>query len=297
VRVLVSGASGLIGRALRRKLEGEGHAVVALSRSRPSSEDTVRWDPERGSVDLARLEGHDAVVHLAGESIMGRWTRQKKARILESRVRGTRLLAESLGRLREPPRVMVSASASGYYGDRGDGVLTEESGPGGGFLSRVCREWERAAEPARRAGVRVAHPRFGIVLSREGGALAAMLPAFRLGIGGRVGSGRQWWSWVHVEDAAGALLHIVEAGGLEGPVNVCAPNPVRSGEFVRTLARVLGRPALFPLPAVVARAALGEMADELLLASARMEPARLRETGYVFRHPGLEGALRDLLER
>ncbi|ABG03693.1 conserved hypothetical protein [Rubrobacter xylanophilus DSM 9941] len=297
MRVLVSGASGLIGRALRRKLEGEGHAVVALSRSRPSSEDTVRWDPERGSVDLARLEGHDAVVHLAGESIMGRWTRQKKARILESRVRGTRLLAESLGRLREPPRVMVSASASGYYGDRGDGVLTEESGPGGGFLSRVCREWERAAEPARRAGVRVAHPRFGIVLSREGGALAAMLPAFRLGIGGRVGSGRQWWSWVHVEDAAGALLHIVEAGGLEGPVNVCAPNPVRSGEFVRTLARVLGRPALFPLPAVVARAALGEMADELLLASARMEPARLRETGYVFRHPGLEGALRDLLER
>ncbi|BBL81214.1 hypothetical protein RxyAA322_30680 [Rubrobacter xylanophilus] len=297
MRVLVSGASGMIGRALRRELESRGHEVIALSRSRPSSEDTVRWDPERGSVDLSRLEGHRAVVHLAGESIMGRWTRGKKARILESRVRGTRFLAESLGRLREPPRIMVSASASGYYGDRGDEVLTEESGPGAGFLARVCQEWERAAEPARRAGIRVVHPRFGIVLSREGGALAAMLPAFRLGLGGRVGSGRQWWSWVHIEDVAGAILHLIESEASEGPVNLCSPEPARSGEFVRTLARVLGRPALLPLPAFAARAALGEMADELLLASARMEPGKLRQARYGFRHPELEGALRDLLER
>ena len=295
MRVLVSGATGMIGRALRRELEGRGHEVTALSRSRPSSRDTVRWDPERGSVDLSRLEGHEAVVHLAGESIMGRWTRGKKAQILESRVRGTRFLAESLGRLREPPRVMVSASASGYYGDRGDEVLTEESGPGGGFLSRVCQEWERAADPARRAGIRVVHPRLGIVLSREGGALAAMLPAFRLGLGGRVGNGRQWWSWIHIDDVPGAILHAIENGTLEGPVNLCSPNPVRSGEFVRVLARVLGRPALFPLPAAAARAVLGEMADELLLASARMEPAKLKETGYGFRYPELEGALREML--
>jgi uncharacterized protein len=296
MNVLVSGATGLIGSALIPELEAGGHRVTRLTRSPRSGED-VRWDPDAGTID-GDLEGTDAVVHLAGESIAeGRWTSEKKRRILESRQKGTRLLAEKIAGLSAPPSVMVFASAVGYYGDRGNELLTEESGPGTLFLSQVCQEWEAAAEPAREAGARVVHPRFGIVLSTEGGALGKTLPIFKLGGGGRIGSGRQYWSWVSLDDVVGAILHAIETDALSGPVNVTAPDPPTNAEYTRVLGRVLGRPTFFAVPAPAARIALGGMADELLLASARVEPAKLEETGYEYRHPELEGALRYLLGR
>lgn len=268
-----------------------------LTRSSGSAENTVWWDPSAGEIDTGRLDGVDAVVHLAGENIVGRWTRAKKARIRESRVRGTRLLAETLAGLPEPPAIMVSASASGYYGDRGNELLSEESAPGGNFLAGVCEEWEAAANPARQVGARVVHPRFGIVLSTAGGALGTTLPIFRLGAGGKIGSGRQYWSWVVIDDAVGAILHALEEDSLNGPVNVTVPDPLTNAEYTRTLGHVLGRPTIFPLPAPAARVMLGQVADELLLASQRIEPVRLKETGYSYRYPELEGALRHLLNR
>ncbi|CAA9401762.1 Cell division inhibitor [uncultured Rubrobacteraceae bacterium] len=292
--VLVSGATGLIGSALTPELEARGHRVKRLTRTPRSGED-ISWDPDAGAID-GDLAGTDAVVHLAGESIAeGRWTQEKKRRILESRQRGTRVLAEKVAGLPEPPSVMVSASAIGYYGDRGNELLTEESEPGGLFLSRVCREWEAAAEPAREAGVRVVHPRFGIVLSTEGGALGSTLPIFKLGGGGKIGSGRQYWSWVSLDDVVGAIVHAIDTDALNGPVNVVAPTPPTNAEYTKVLGSVLGRPTFFAVPAPAARVALGGMADELLLASARVEPVRLQETGYTFRHPDLEGALRHLV--
>jgi uncharacterized protein (TIGR01777 family) len=295
--VLVSGPTGLIGSALIPALEERGHRVRRLTRSGGSAENTVWWDPSAGEIDTGRLDGVDAVVHLAGESIVGRWTRAKKARIRESRVRGTRLLAETLAGLPEPPAIMVSASASGYYGDRGNELLSEESAPGGNFLAGVCEEWEAAANPARQVGVRVVHPRFGIVLSTAGGALGTTLPIFRLGAGGKIGSGRQYWSWVVIDDVVGAILHALEEDSLNGPVNVTVPDPLTNAEYTRTLGHVLGRPTIFPLPAPAARVLLGQVADELLLASQRIEPVRLKETGYSYRYPELEGALRYLLGR
>ena len=268
-----------------------------LTRSGGSAENTVWWDPSASEIDTGRLDGIDAVVHLAGENIVGRWTLAKKARIRESRVRGTRLLAKTLAGLPEPPAVMVSASASGYYGDRGNELLSEESAPGSNFLAGVCQEWEAAANPARQVGVRVVHPRFGIVLSTAGGALATTLPIFRLGLGGKIGSGRQYWSWVVIDDVVGTILHALEEDSLKGPVNVAVPEPLTNAEYTRTLGRVLGRPTIFPLPAPAARVMLGQVADELLLASQRIEPARLKETGYSYRYPELEGALRYLLGR
>jgi len=243
------------------------------------------------------LEGIDAVVHLAGENIVGRWTSAKKARIRNSRVQGTRLLAETVAGLSTPPRVMLSASASGYYGDRGNELLTEGSAPGNNFLAGVCQEWEAAADSAREAGVRVVHPRFGIVLSTEGGALGTTLPIFKLGGGGRIGSGRQYWSWISIDDVVGAILHTLTTDSLEGPVNVTIPDPPTNAEYTKVLGHVLGRPTVFPLPAPIARLALGQVADELLLASQRIEPARLKESGYSYRYPELEGALRHLLGR
>jgi uncharacterized protein (TIGR01777 family) len=294
MNVLVSGATGLIGSALIPELEAGGHRVTRLTRS-PSSGEDVRWDPDAGTIE-GDLEGTDAVVHLAGESIAeGRWTSEKKRRILESRQKGTGLLAEKIAGLQAPPSVMVSASAIGYYGDRGNELLTEESAPGDLFLSRVCLEWEGSAEPARGAGVRVVHPRFGIVLSTEGGALGTTLPIFKLGGGGKIGSGRQYWSWVTLDDVVGAIVHAIETDALSGPVNVTAPGPPTNAEYTRVLGRVLNRPTFFTVPAPAARIALGGMADELLLASARVEPAKLEETGYEYRHPKLEGALRHLL--
>jgi uncharacterized protein (TIGR01777 family) len=295
--VLVSGPTGLIGSALIPALKERGHRVRRLTRSGGSAENTVWWDPSAGEIDTGRLDGVDAVVHLAGESIVGRWTRAKKARIRESRVRGTRLLAETLAGLPEPPAIMVSASASGYYGDRGNELLSEESAPGGNFLAGVCEEWEAAANPARQVGVRVVHPRFGIVLSTAGGALGTTLPIFRLGAGGKIGSGRQYWSWVVIDDVVGAILHALEEDSLNGPVNVTVPDPLTNAEYTRTLGHVLGRPTIFPLPAPAARVMLGQVADELLLASQRIEPVRLKETGYSYRYPELEGALRYLLGR
>lgn len=294
--VLMSGATGLIGSALTPELEAGGHTVRRLTRT-PRSEGDIGWDPDAGTI-AGDLAGTGAVVHLAGESIAeGRWTQEKKRRILESRREGTRLLAEKVAGLPEPPSVMVSASAIGYYGDRGNELLTEESGPGGLFLSRVCREWEAAAEPAREVGVRVVHPRFGIVLSTEGGALGTTLPIFKLGGGGKIGSGRQYWSWVSLDDVVGAIVHAIENAALSGPVNVVGPDPPTNAEYTRVLGRVLGRPTFFAVPAPAARVALGGMADELLLASARVEPAKLEETGYEYRYPELEGALRHLLRR
>ena len=292
MKVLVTGSSGLIGSALVERLAGAGHEVTRLVRRAPRpGEAEARWDPEAGSIDAARLEGLAAAVHLAGATIARRWTRRHKARILDSRVRGTRLLSETLAGLDPPPHTLVSASAIGIYGDRGDEALAEQSPPGHGFLPEVCRAWEGATEPAARAGIRVAHLRMGLVLSRRGGALARMLLPFRLGLGGVVGSGRQFWSWVALDDALAAVEHLLADPSLEGPVNVASPNPVTNREFTTALGCVLRRPTFFPLPAFAARLAFGQMADELLLASTRVTPARLLAAGFAFHHPELQAAL------
>ena len=296
MNVLMSGATGLLGTALIPELGARGHRVTRLTRS-PRSAHDVNWDPEAGKLDGA-LTGTEAVIHLAGESIAeGRWTPEKKRRIIESRRKGTRLLAESIAALPAPPSVMVSTSADGYYGDRDNELLTEESRPGSGFLAEVCREWEAAADPAREAGIRVVHPRTGIVLTPKGGALGRTLPIFKLGAGGKVGSGGQYWSWVALDDVVGSFVYALENKAVSGPANVCSPNPVTNAEYTRVLGRVLNRPTVFPVPATAARVALGGVADELLLASKRMVPARLEEAGYEFRYPHLEGALRHLLGR
>ena len=241
------------------------------------------------------LEGFDAVVHLAGEPITGRWNATKKRAIRDSRIKGTRLLCETVAGLSSRPRVLVAASASGYYGDRGDEVLREESEAGSSFLSKVCQDWEAATEPAAESGIRVVNLRIGFVLSPAGGGLAKMLPAFKMGVGGKIGSGKQYLSWIAIDDLVQIILFAITTEVLKGPANAAAPNPVTNSEFSTTLGRVLGRPAIFPMPAFAVRLAFGEMGDELLLASARMEPARLRRAGYQFRFPQLEGALRKLL--
>ena len=300
--VAVTGASGLVGSALVTGLTSAGHRVVRVVRGAGAAsvagQRLARWDPESGALEPSELAGADAVVHLAGESVAGgRWTEAKKRRIRSSRVDVTRRLAEALPRLERPPRLLVSASAVGYYGDRGSEILREDSAPGPGFLAEVCREWEAATDPAARAGIRVVRLRIGMVLSRRGGALGAMLTPFRLGAGGPVGSGVQWVSWIAIDDLVGAILHALATESLAGPVNAVAPEPVTNRELARTLGRVLRRPALLPLPAVAARLLFGQMADELLLASARVEPARLRATGFTFRHARLEDALRHELGR
>jgi len=294
-RVLVSGASGLIGAALVPSLIVAGYRVVRLVRGAPANQYQITWDPAQElSSDL--VSGFDAIIHLAGESIVGRWTAAKKERILESRVQGTRHLAEAMAKASQRPEVFVSASAIGYYGDRGDEILQEESSSGGGFLADVVRQWEAAAQPARDAGIRTVHTRFGLVLGRDGGALPKMLPPFRMGLGGRVGSGRQWWSWVHVADVAGAILHALKSE-VNGPVNVVAPNPVTNAEFTTALGTVLSRPTIFPMPAFAARLAFGQMGDELLLASQRVDPAKLNASGYKFQYSDLQVALREILKR
>jgi uncharacterized protein (TIGR01777 family) len=296
--VAVTGSRGLVGSALVPFLTTGGHRVLRLVREAAAEPDALRWDPAGGIQDPAGLAGVDAVVHLAGENIAARrWTDVQKDAIRRSRVEGTRRLCESLASLPHPPKVLVAASAIGVYGDRGDELLTEESAGGAGFLAEVCREWEAATEPAGRAGIRVVHLRFGMILSPRGGALGKMLTPFRLGAGGRMGSGRQYVSWVAIDDTIGAVLHALVTDDLRGPVNVVAPTPVTNAEFTRTLARVVRRPTLVPLPASVARLAFGEMADALLLASARVMPARLESSGYRFRFVELEAALRHLLGR
>jgi uncharacterized protein len=300
LHVAVTGASGLIGSAVSRRLEAAGHRVSRVVRRPPAAPGEISWDPAAGTIQRGGLEGVDAVIHLAGENVGARWTSARKARIRASRVAGTRLLSETLAALQRPPQVLISASAIGIYGDRGDEVLTEQSQPGNpdrDFLVSVTQQWERAADPARAEGIRVVHPRFGIVLSPAGGALRKMLLPFRLGLGGRLGSGTQWMSWVSIDHVAEAVQHLLANDALEGPVNITAPEPLTNAEFSRILARVLSRPAVFPVPAAVLRLMLGEMADGTILSSARVLPNRLLQSGFSFTRPDLEDALRHLLEK
>jgi uncharacterized protein (TIGR01777 family) len=299
LHVAVTGASGLIGSALRRRLEAAGHRVSRLVR-RTAGPGEISWDPAAGALDPATLEGTDAVVHLSGENVGARWTTERKARIRSSRVAGTRLLSETLASLQRPPEVLVSASAVGIYGNRGDEVLTEESPPGDptrDFLVSVTQEWEKAAEPARVEGIRVVHPRFGVVLSPAGGALRKMLLPFRLGLGARLGTGDQWMSWISIDDAVEAVHQALVDDTLEGPVNVTSPEPLTNRDFTRTLARVLSRPALLAVAEPALRLALGEMAEGTVLSSTRAVPARLLQAGYRFGHPDLESALRHVLQK
>ncbi len=295
-RVLVTGASGPVGSALLPSLKSEGFAVTRLVRNTASGPDQIVWDPSRPlSPDIA--SGFDAVIHLAGESIVGRWTAAKKRRIIESRSDGTRHLAEALAQAAKRPRVFISASAVGYYGSRGDEILREESLSGDGFAAEICRQWEGATEPATAAGIRTAQMRIGVVMAANGGALAAMRTPFRLGLGGRLGSGRQWSSWVSVDDVVGAIQHVLNHDTLQGPVNTVSPNPVTNAEFTSTLAAVLHRPAIFPVPAFAVKLIFGEMGEELFLGSQRAEPAKLAASGYRFKHPVLKNALQDILRR
>jgi uncharacterized protein len=287
-----------MGSALVPFLTGGGHRVTRLVRGPTSGTDEVSWSLAEGLPDDPRLQILDGVIHLAGENIAsGRWTEARKAEIRRSRVEGTRRLCESLARHRPMPRILVSASAIGIYGDRGDELLTEESLPGAGFLAEVCRAWEEATGPASQGGVRVVRLRFGMILSPAGGALRKMLLPFKLGAGGKIGTGSQFMSWIALDDALGAVDHALVTGSLQGPVNAVSPGPVTNAEFTRTLARVLSRPALAPLPAFAARLAFGEMADALLLASQRVVPSRLQTAGYRFQYPELESALLHLLGR
>jgi hypothetical protein len=298
MRVAVSGASGLVGSALIPVLTSAGHEVRPMvrpgGRRAPGS---IVWDAEAGSVDLAAIEGLHAVVHLAGESIASRWTDERKRRIRDSRVKGTRLVAQSIARLATRPSVLVCASAVGVYGPRGSEPLDETAASGTGFLAEICRAWEAAADPARAAGIRVVHTRFGVILSAQGGALAKMLIPFKLGVAGKVGSGNQYMSWIALDDVVGVIQYALRTAELSGPVNTVAPTPVTNLEFTKTLGRVLSRPTVLPMPAVAARLAFGEMAQELLLSGQRAVPGRLLAAGFRFRHPELEAALRSILRR
>lgn len=293
MRVAVAGSSGLIGSSLLPALGAAGHGVLRLVRREPGSAEEAAWDPAVGTIDENALSGIDAIVNLAGVDIGQRWTRERRQRIRDSRVDGTRLLAETTARL-DPRPLLLLASAVGYYGQRGDEELTEESGPGEGFLADVVQAWEAAADPARAAGARVVHFRQGIVLSKDGGALKRMLLPFRVGVGGRVGSGSQWWSWVSLDDVVAAYLHALEHP-LEGIYNLAAPGVVRNRDFVDALGRVLHRPTIFPLPGLAVRLAFGEMGEEMLLGGQRVVPERLAVARFPFAHPEIEGALAHAL--
>lgn len=289
MKIAVTGASGLVGSALVPLLTNAGHQVVCLRRP-------ADWDPEQRTIDVSVFDGVGAVIHLAGESIAsGRWTAARKSRIRESRVKGTRLIADTIAGMDRRPDVLVSASAIGYYGDRGSEVLHEESSAGSGFLAEVCKQWESATDSATRKGVRVVHLRTGLVLCKDGGALPQMLTPFKLGAGGRIGSGNQYWSWISLDDVCAAIQHCIQASSLHGAVNLVSPVPATNLEFTKALGNALHRPTVFPLPAFAARIILGEMADSLLLASARVQPEKLQASRFVFRHKELEPTLRELL--
>ena len=299
MNVLVSGSTGLVGSAVVNTLTAEGHRITRLVRQEaPPGAATIAWEPAAKRLPTPALEGLDAVVHLAGENIAkGRWNAAKKAAIRDSRVQGTRVLCEALAQLVEPPKVLVSASAIGYYGSRGDRVMREESRPGTDFLAQVCQDWEAATKPAVARGIRVVNLRIGVVMAREGGALHKMLTPFKLGGGGVMGSGDQYVSWVALDDLTGIVLHALTNESLAGPVNAVAPHPVTNYELTKTLGRVLKRPTKAWMPTPVVKALFGEMGDALLLSSTRVEPARLQASGYTFRYPELEGALRHILGR
>jgi uncharacterized protein (TIGR01777 family) len=294
MRVAVSGGSGFIGSAVVQRLQAGGHQVSRLVRGTPKPGE-IHWIPA-GALDAAPLEGFDAVVHLAAENISGRWTATKKARILNSRVQGTLTIAAMLARLQRKPKVLVSASAIGFYGSRGDETLDESSPPGADFLAEVARQWESATEAASRAGIRVALLRFGVVLGESGGALKQMLRPFKMGVGGRIGSGQQWMSWVALEDAAGAVEHAILNDSVRGPVNVVAPQPARNSEFTKTLGEVLHRPTMFPMPEFAVKIAFGEMGESLLLGSQRVMPKKLVQAGYQFKFPELKAALASVMK-
>lgn len=296
MRVLISGASGLIGRALRTALLSSGDEAIALVRRAPR-ENEVQWSPGE-KLDPEKLVGADAIVHLAGKNVAGLWTEKFKREVLESRVRGTTTLANAAAesyRRTGKPRIFVSAAGINYYGSRGEEVLTEESSAGQSFLAEVGRQWEAATAPASEAGIRVVNLRIGVVLSRDGGALKPMLLPFRLGLGGRIGSGKQFWSWIAFDDVIGVALFALHNDSLRGPVNTVGPEPVRNAEFVRVLGEELHRPTIFPLPAWVVRSLLGQMGEEFLLTSIRAEPAKLKAAGYRFKHPELRDAMRAAL--
>jgi uncharacterized protein (TIGR01777 family) len=293
-RILLSGASGLLGGALLPSLRSRGFQVVRLVRGEVSADDQISWDPLQ-PLPPETVSGSDAVIHLAGETVVGRWSDAKKAKIRESRVVSTHNLTQALAKAPEKPPVLITASAIGYYGDRADELLRESSSPGSGFLADVCRQWEGAAQPAVDAGIRCVQIRTGVVLTRDGGALRKMLPPFRLGVGGNLGSGRQWMSWIHIQDWIGAVHHILKTDLLQGPVNLVATKPVTNAEFTKTLGSVLSRPTIFPVPAFAAKLAFGQMAEEVLLASQRVEPNKLVTSGYPFQYSDLRRALSSIL--
>ena len=299
MKILISGSHGLIGKALIELLTKNGHEVIRLvRRERAFGAPEIEWHPNQGIIDSEHLEGLDAVVHLAGESIAsGRWTAEKKRTILESRTKGTALLSNALAKLSRPPAVFLSASGIGYYGNRGDEALNEQSAPGNDFVSHVCVEWENATRPAAEKGIRTVIARFGIILDTKGGALAKMLPPFRMGIGGRFGNGKQWMSWMALDDVVAAIQFLLHDRFVSGPVNFVSPCPVTNAEFTKTLGRVLWRPTIFPVPAFAARLAFGEMGDELLLSGQKVEPAVLQARGFGFCWVRLEVTLRHLLNK
>jgi hypothetical protein len=298
-KILVSGGSGLLGTALRQALAARGAEVLQMVRRQPVSGEEVKWDPEAPSpvADLGALEGATVAIHLSGSNVAGhRWTPAFKQEIRRSRAESTRALANMLAGLRQPPQTLLVASACGIYGDRKDEILDEQSLPGKGFLAEICQEWEAAALPAVEAGIRVVHLRFGVVLTPGGGALGKMLPLFRLGLGGRLGSGKQWMSWISLADAVAAILFAMDAASLAGPLNLTAPEPVTNAQFTRALARAVHRPAILPAPAIALRIFVGEMANEALLASERAVPAKLIAAGFQFAHPTVDEALAAVLK-
>jgi uncharacterized protein (TIGR01777 family) len=299
-RILISGASGPIGASLVPALKASGAQITRLTRrggaQAAPDDESIPWDPER-PLAAGALSGFDAVIHLAGESIVGRWSEAKKKKIRESRVMGTRNVAQALAQAKDKPNIFVCSSAIGYYGDRGDELLNEESAPGVGFLPEVCREWEAATRPATEAGIQTVQIRTGVVLSPRGGALSKMLTPFKMGVGGKIGSGKQWMSWIDVEDMVGAIHHILKSDLLHGPVNMVAPKPVTNEEFTGTLGSVLSRPAILPMPALAVKLLFGEMGETVLLGSQRVEPSQLISSGYPFRFRTLRQSLENILSR